>query len=118
MISSSLLHSQMQSALMGSSNAALGAASPIQGATYFSEMVGAPSGGMESLGNNLSEGVQGFLNEGKKVEQVLNKAVMGYGGLEQAVQDVAEYAVKIEAFKNIVDTAVGSVKAITLNMQI
>jgi hypothetical protein len=117
MISSSLLHSQMQSALMGSSSP--GVTSPAMGgAGNFASLVESPSGGIEAMGNTISEGVQGFLNEGKKVEQGLNKAVMGYGGLEQAVLDVAEYAVKIEAFKNIVDTAVGSVKAITLNMQI
>jgi hypothetical protein len=79
------------------------------------------TGGNKSLGatvDGIRSHVQSVMNDGRRIEASLGGAIMGQDGMEQVIQDVAEYSVKVEAFKNILDTAISSTKKLVLEMQL
>jgi hypothetical protein len=118
-----LLSNQLQSSLLGGSspNALSAGLSTQSGGNFQNVLANSGGAGGKTLGqtfDSVKSEFQSFMNEGRFLEKNLGKATMGNAGIEEVIQDVAEYAVKLEAFKNIIDAAISASKKLTMEMQL
>lgn len=119
-MSISLLSNQLHAALLGGSKGGASQTASTEMGEGFKDALAAGSSdkGLGAMVDGIRSNVLSVMNDGRRIESSLDGAIMGQDGMEQVIQDVAEYSVKVEAFKNILDTAISSTKKVVLEMQL